>query len=257
MGTSLYSIQDTGGIISKNDIILGAFSQLRISGITRQPTPEDLELALIRLEDMAAQFNTTMPVGFNFEDVPDPNSDAGIPRALKIAFETGLAIRLIPDYNKEVPQALALISSGALSHMASLSAMQRIQGVQYPSRMPIGSGNDRYSRWARFYGSYSIGALPINSSNVSMFIGDKNTFSEKFDAYLKDGETIVSFSIVADSGLTLSDQSNTDTEVLYTVLAGTPSSSDTNNVLQITIIATTSLGRIETRRNFIEVVPRL
>lgn len=255
MGTSLYSIRDTGGLISKNDIILGAFSQLRISGITRQPTPEDLELALVRLEDMASQWDTTMPVGFNFEDTPDPNSDAGIPRGLKLAFETGLAVRLIPDYNKEVPQALAAISSGALSHMASLSAMQRIQGVQYPSRMPIGSGNGIWSRWARFYGVYT-GSLPINSSDVSMFIGDKNTFTEKFDAYLKDGEAIASFSIVADSGLTLSAQSNTDTEILYTVLAGTPTSSDATNILQVTIIVTTSLGRIETRRNFIEVVPR-
>ncbi len=254
MATSLYSLQDTGGVISKNDIILGAYSQLRISGITRQPTPEDLEIALIRLEDMAAQYNTSMPVGYNFEDQPDPNSDSGIPRALKIGFETGLAVRLIPDFNKEVPQALLVIAGGALSHMASVSAAQRMRQVQYPQRQPIGSGNLRWGRWARFYRDY--GNEPLNSANASMFIGDITNFTEHFDAYLQDGEDIASYSIVADSGLIISNDSNTPTDVTYTVQAGNPSGSDSTNVLQITIIMTSTNGRVETRRQFIQVVPR-
>lgn len=254
MPTSLHNIRDTGRIITKNDIIIGAYSQLRISGITRQPTPEDLETALVRLEDMAAQFDSTMPIGYHFEDIPEPSSDSGVPAALKIAFETGLAVRLIADFNKQVPPSLLSISSGALSHMASMSAMQRIQQVDYSSRQPIGSGNTVFSRWARFY--RQGGNLPLNSANASMFIGDITNFTEHFDAYLQDGEDIASYSIVADSGLIISNDSSTTTDVDYTVQAGTPSGSDSSNVLQITIIMTTTNGRIETRRQFIQVVPR-
>lgn len=254
MATSLYSLRDTGRIIIKNDIILGAYSQLRISGITRQPTPEDLDVALTRLEDMAAQYDTDMPIGYNFEDLPDPNSDSGVPGGLKMAFETGLAVRLIADFNKEVPPAMVSIAAGALSHMASVSAAQRMRQVQYPQRQPIGSGNLRWARWARFY--RSSGNEPLNSANASMFIGDITNFTEHFDAYLQDGEDIASYSIVADSGLIISNDSNTFTDVAYTVQAGNPSGSDSTNVLQITIIMTTTNGRVETRRQFIQVVPR-
>lgn len=256
MPTSLYNIQDTGGTITKNDIILGAYSQLRISGITRAPTPEDLETALDRLEDMAAQFNATMPIGYFFEDQPNPNSDSGVPRALAQTFKTNLATRLIPDFNKEVPVVLLAQASASLSFMASISAAQRIRQVQYPDRMPTGSGNSHWSRWARFY--RSSGNEPLNSANQSMYIGDINTFTEHFDAYLDESssEEIASYSIVADSGLIISGDSNTPTDVIYTVQAGTPSGADNTNVLQITIIVTTTTGRVQTRIRFIQVVPR-
>lgn len=254
MATSLYNIRDTGGVVTKNDIILGAYSQLRISGITRQPTPEDLEIALVRLEDMAAQYDIVMPVGYNFEDIPNPNSDSGIPRGLKIAFETNLAVRLIPDFNKEVPQALFLAASGALSQMASISASMRVRQVNYPNRQPVGSGNYRNGFGFRFY--QTPGSEPINSANTSMFIGDTTDYTEHFDAYLKEGETIQSYTVSADSGLTISNQSNTDNDITYRIQAGVPSSSNSTNVLQITIIMTSSIGRVETRRRYIQVVPR-
>lgn len=254
MATSLFNIGDTGGVITKNDIIVGAYSQLRISGLTRQPTPEDLETAIERLEDMAAGFNLTMPIGYNFEDVPDPNSDSGVPRGLAQCFKANLAMRLIPDFNKEVSPVLFGQANQGLSMMASLSAMQRLQQVQYPNRQAIGSGNYRCARWARFY--RRGGNLPVNSANRSMFIGDIDDFTEHFDAYLKDGETIASYSIVADAGLIISNDVNASPDITYTVQAGTPSGSDSTNILQITIIVTTSDGRVETRILFVEVNPR-
>jgi hypothetical protein len=254
MPTSLYSLNDTGGVLSKNDLILGAYSQLRISGITRQPSPNDLEIALERLEDMAAEFDITMPIGFNFEDEPDPNSDSGIPRGLAQCFKTNLAIRLIPDFNKEISPVLVSQANQSLSVMASVSAMARLQQVRYPQRQPVGSGNYRWSRWATFY--RATGSLPVNSANRTMFIGDVDDFTEHFDAYLRDGETIASFSIVADAGLIISNSANDSPDITYTVQAGTPSGANSTNILQITIIVTTSDARVETRRLFIEVTPR-
>lgn len=254
MATSLFSLNDTGGVLTKNDIIRGAYSQLRVSGLTRQPTPEDLEIAMSRLEDMAAEFDAVMPVGYNFEDEPDPNSDSGIVRGLAQCFKANLAIRLIPDFNKDASPVLFAQANQGLSSMAAMSAMARLQRVQYPNRAAIGSGNYRWARWARFY--RSGGNLPVNSANRSMFIGDIDNFTEHFDAYLQDSETIASYSIVADSGLIISNDANATPDITYTVQAGTPSGSDSTNILQITIIITTSSGRVETRRLFVEVTPR-
>lgn len=253
--TSLYSVAATGGITYKIDIIVGAYSQLRISGITRSPTPEDLELALCRLENMAAEWGTTSDdAGYFFEDEPDPNSPSGLIRGYRNAFETNLAVRLIPDFNKQIPPALELGASQSLSNMIGRLAAQRMRHVDYPSRQPIGSGNSyQYSRWARFY---RTGGNPPNASTSdSMFVGDVRDYVEHYDSYLNDGEVIASYSIVVDSGLTVVSDSLVSPDISYRIQAGTASENLSNTVYQITIVATTDAGRVETRRRFIQVSP--
>jgi hypothetical protein len=253
--TSLYAVAATGSVTNKIDIISGAYSQLRISGITRSPTPEDLEVALCRLENMAAEWSSTSDdAGFFFEDEPDPNSPSGLIRAYRNAYETNLAIRLIPDFNKVVPVELKMMASQSLSNLIGRLAAQRMQQVGYPSRQPIGSGNSyRYSRWARFY---RAGGNPPNASTSdSMFFGDVRDYTEHYDSYLNSGEVIASYSIVVDTGLTVETESLTSPDISYRIKGGTSTSNKTNNVYQVTIIATTDAGRVDARRRFIQVSP--
>ncbi len=135
----------------KIDIINGAFSQMRISGLTVDPGPEDVAVALDRLEDMASEWlSRNVNVGYYFEDDPDPDSIFGVDRAYKQAFETNLAVNLIPDFNKDVPQVLFARATASYSTMSS--SIAQVCETQYPSRMPRGSGNTfRYNRWRRFY----------------------------------------------------------------------------------------------------------
>jgi len=253
--TSLYRVGTTGGATDKVDIILGAYSQLRISGITRSPTPEDLETALCRLENMAAEFETTSDApGYNFEDVPDPNSPSNIMRGFRHCYETNLAVRLIPDFNKAVPQSLMAQASQSLSNMVGRLAAERARGTTYPDRMPVGSGNTyRWSRWARFY--RDAGDVPLSNTSDSMFVGDVRDYTENYDSYLNDGEVISSYSIVTDDGLTLSSDSNTDTDVSYRLTGGPLTSSLSEAVSQVTIIVTTDAGRVDTRIRYIQVLP--
>ena len=66
---------------TKGDIINRAFSALRISGITADPSPEDLELALGKLENMAAELaGRNIHTNFAFEDDPDPNTPHNMER---------------------------------------------------------------------------------------------------------------------------------------------------------------------------------
>lgn len=249
---AIQSLSDTGGTLTKNDLIRGAYSKLRISGITRQPTPEDLETALQRLESMAAQFNMTAPVGYNFEDQPDPNSDSGIVRGLALAFENNLAMHLIPDFNKEVPQILMGQASYGISQMYSQSAMMRLNHVNRPSRAPIGSGNQVWSRWASYYAT----TLPEIAPDITMFIGDVNDFTEHFDAYLRDGEDIASYSIIADDGIDLISDNLDSPNVNFRISSVNNFSSTNSGLQQITIIATTTTGRVVTKKLFVQFMVR-
>lgn len=239
------------GSALKVDAIKGAYSQLRINGLTIDPTPEDLELSLTRLENMAAEFEASnICMGFNLEDEPDPNSDLGSPREFWQCIETNLAIRLIPDFNKAVPAELKQLAMGSLRNAHGISASRRIREVAYPSRQPRGSGNThRYYRWNQFY--QQADTVPNDCKLNHMIFGDVDDFVEHFDAYLGDTEVIDSYTFSVDDGLIVSDDTSTGTDINYRVEAkNTDNASDVTR--QITIIMTTDTGRVETRLVYFE-----
>lgn len=253
---SSYPIKDTGGSAFKVDIISDAYSQLRISGLTVQPTPEDLEIALMRLENMMAEWESrNICTGYNFEDTPDPNSDLNVKRAYWHCLATNLAVRMVPDFNKEVNQVLFSQASASLSNLSGRVALDRLNQVQYPRRMARGSGNTlRYNRWARYY--RNTFNTPNQCSTIDMFIGDIDDFVEHFDAYLDSGETIASYTITADPGLGIQSDSNNTPDINYRIKATAPSADNATFGQLLTIVVTTSTGRVETRQTIFNLMPR-
>lgn len=255
MSTSIAVVRDTGRQYLKVDVITDAYSRMRISGLTVQPTPEDLELALTRLEDMLAEWESrNIVLSYNFEDEPDPNSLTNIKAAYKSALATNLAILLIPDFNKQVPPVLYNQAASGLDNISGRVALERLNQVPYPRRMPVGSGNSlRWNRWNRFYRDNSY--KPNVSQSETMFVGDINDYVESFDAYLNEAEIISSHSIQVDSGLrVVSDAiSSNQREIDYRLEATSANNEFNTNVSQVTIIVTTSSGRVETRRIFFSI----
>lgn len=236
---------DTGGVALKVDFISDAYSQLRISGITVDANPEELEVALTRLEDTAAEwFSRNICAGYNFEDEPDPNSDSGVPRAFWQAFSTNLAIRLIPDFNKEVPQALIQAARQSLSNLSARSAADRLKQVEYSSRQPRGSGNTlRYNRWNRFYRTQDVPPDSCDTNQIT--IGDTDDYVAHFDSYLDGGEAIIGFTIEADSGLTVNSSSLASPDINYRVTG--KSNATLGNHQRVKIVIGTDTGRVKTR----------
>lgn len=236
-----------GGSFDKVDVINDAYSQLRISGLTVQPTPEDLELALDRLEVMASEWaERNICSNYNFEDEPDPNSITNVKRGYKQAFSTNLALRLLPDFGKEPPMALLSQATQSLSNLSARSAFERVQEVPYPTRMARGSGNTlRYNRWNRFYRNQ--GNAPNSCKTIWMFIGDVNDYVEHFDAFLDEGEVISSVQPTADDGINIESSSFTDTDYSYRIRISGNNESTQNDVRQLTLVMTTDAGRVETR----------
>lgn len=252
---SPFTVPDVGGDFTKVDVIKDAYSKIRISGLTVNPTPEDLELALKRLENMMATwFARNIVVNYQFEENPDPNSQNGVIRSFQDAMSSNLAIKLIADFNKEAPQTLFAQASSGLETVSGVVAMDRLNKVQYPTRQPRGSGGTlRYNRWARFYRQFNAGIN--NPAQVTMFIGDINDFTEHFEAYLKEAETIASYSIVTDPALILVSDSNDDENVYYRIEASQPTGDNQTLSQLVTIIVTTSTGRVETRQIAFQLTP--
>jgi len=241
---------------SKQERINSAYSQMRISGLTVSPSPEDNELALDRLENMMSEleFSRNICMDYNFEEAPDPNSETGVVRSYWHMMDTNLAVRLIPDFNKVVPQTLILQASQALATASSQSAAQSIRQIANPNRMPIGSGTTlRYNKYQRFNREQRI--PPPNCETNVMIIDDVDDYRESYIAYLGD-ESIASFTIEADRGLTLVSSSN-DTPIINYRIKAVDNTVTSGTWQQVKIIVTTSSGRVDTRLINFEIQPNL
>ena len=227
-----------------------AYSQLRISGLTSNPTPEDVEVALMRLENMMAEL--PFSIGYNFEDEPEPNSLTNVARTYWQMMATNLAVRLIPDFNKVAPQALLMQASQSLSAAISKVAAENIRHVPYPNRQPLGSGNDlRQSYSYRYFPP--AGIAPNEPGTIRVRAGDINDHMYGFSAFLNAGEVIASFVVTPDSGLTLVSSSNTDISVLYR-LKVEGSDVSIGSLRRVKVAITTSDGRVSNEYVDFEVI---
>ena len=234
----------------KSDIINGAYSQMRISGITVNPSPEDNVMALDRLENMANELEgRNICTGYNLEDAPDASSPSGLEKKFWYPFKCVLAMRLLSDFGKGSPQkADPLLLKNASAGLSFLyAATANPQETQPPSRQAIGGGNSlRYHRYRRFYTPTE--EAPNTCETNRMIVGDIDNFVEHFDSYLTaDGETIASHTIEADTGLTIVSDSLTTPDVDYQILAVGNDGISSDSLLQVKIVATTSTGRKATR----------
>jgi len=230
---------------TKIEVVKGAYSQVRISGLTIQPGPEDVELALERLETMMAElYSRNICLNYNFEEVPDANSETGVSRQFDHMMQTNLAVRVVPDFNKEPTTTLVFQASQSLSNASGHSARQRLNQVPYPSRQPVGNANSlRYSWWRRFY---PHAVLPDNScSSHTLAVGNIEDFTEPFEAYLS-GETIQSFTKEATNGLTVTNDVINGNNIDYRVEA-ISGNTVTGSLQFVTFDITTNTGRKTTR----------
>jgi len=224
----------------KIDIINGAYSRCRISGLTSIPNPADIVLALNRLEDMAAMWESrNVCAGYNFEDSPDVSSETNLERSSSSAFQSNLAMLLLADFGKDPHPGLVSEASASLS--ALVATLAKTNMVQYPNRQPLGSGNTRYlNRTRRYYPKVEIPSAPATNY---MRVNNVNDFMEHFDSFLLESETVSSYTIASNSAnLLVYADSLTSPDISYRV-----TTNDYAGVYQVNITATTSIGRITTR----------
>jgi hypothetical protein len=232
----------------KGDIINNAYSELRISGLTVNPRPEDNRLALRKLEALAHEYIArNIDVGYFFENDPDTGSPSGVLPQYSNAFSICLAERLITDFGKGMsPDPILMKSySSATSFLSSNTVF--ITPTTPSSRMPRGSGNTRtwpiYSNFSRH-----TELAPNSAKTEEIWIGDINDYEEDYQPVLKAGEDIDSYTIDADDGLDIVSDSLFSPIISYRIKAISNQATDTSRAYQrVKIVSTTTDGRVMTR----------
>lgn len=227
----------------KSELINRAYEELRISGITKQPTPRDTAKALDTLENMMEEFSDkNICVNYNFEDEPDLNSLHNVKRKYWDPISLCIARRLLSTFGKGFQPDPQLLAQAAVAFSSLSASTAIVRQVQPSSRMPVGSGSRRYSnRYSNF--NHITEQAPISCNTKVLSIGAINDFVEHFDAYLNAGETISSYTIEAGTGLIIVSDSNATPDINYRISATT----DTGGVFEVAITVTTSDARVEPR----------
>lgn len=239
---------------TKAQTVNNAFSKLRISGLTVQPSPGNIAMALGVLECLMAELFAMwdVDVGYNFEATPGINSQTNVPLFCQQMMETNLAVRMIPNFNKQVPQELKDFAGALLNSVIGWCAKESARMIQPSRRMPIGNGNTFRGLWLNRYAAPA--PLPPNDAFTNYILqGEQFTYQEDFSAFLGLA-TISSYTIVCDTLLTIVTSANATPVITYTITA--PTGTNTGPWNQVLITITDSLGRIDKRIiNFVVITP--
>ena len=193
---------------------------------------------------MAEFFGRSMDVGYAFEAVPCPATPHNVHRKFWDALEACLAVKLCPDFGKEPSRALLTKHQAGYAFLSMATAL--VREIQYPSRHPMGSGNTLHGS-VQYRFATPTAEVPLEPESVTMSIGDVTDFTESFEAYLTNAETITAYTIESDTGLTITVSANATPCITYRIQAVGSGVDANNGLLRVRIVATTSDGRVETR----------
>lgn len=224
---------------TKGDLVRAAFRKARISGITTQPTGDELAGGVETLEDMMLELRgRNACTDYNFEDSPDLSTDSRLDSQWYHAVQSRLAVLLCSDFGIEPGATLRAQSRQAWAAM--IGSLTKPKQLGQPDRMPRGSGNMlRNPHWRRYY--HSTTGAPIDCSTIKIKVGETFPLTIDFGGFLNAGETIQSYTIkeVTDGITVTQDVLAADAEGVEVIVMGKE-----NGANYVVIEITTSIGRI-------------
>jgi hypothetical protein len=223
---------------TKIELVNGAFAELRISGLTSATDPEDIELGLSALERI--MHSAKLPLPYNFEDTPDPNTESGLPEYATLAIELKLAQRLAPSYNK--PSNIPGLS---YEWSQLISRLNQPRYLQPSNLMPLGRGNSGQFDQT----NYMPTPVLLPAGTIELNINDVGMYQVEFGDYLQPGEVISSIVATAEAGISVLSEATVDTNYGIEVSAGA-----TTGLTRIKLVMTGDLGSNRTRYMYFNIV---
>lgn len=189
-------------MISKHDIVIGAFNFIRISGLTVSASPTEVTLGVSTLDDYAAELSPTLDTKYiqpSEYGQSDPADYSGLTPAMAGPMKKLLALQLAPFFGKEIPAMLYKIASDGMRSLER--QLVSVGDAQNPSTLPIGSGNEQSYLNNKFYSE------PNNDEGAeNHYMDDVFNLTIDWSVFLLGEYDLVSVDYSADSGISLSGE---------------------------------------------------
>ena len=198
-------------MILKIDIVLAAYEELRISGLTSEPNPREIESAVRRLDNMMLGWkNKNLCPSYirstSYSDI-DPNQDSGINDVDMFAIVANLAKNLCAMFGKVCHMQTMIDAKEGYDNLFSVAIPTR----ESDPYMPLGSGQSyggNYGYRPKFQSGDKN--APDNCDTFDLKVGQIDFFSVDFNRYLLDGNTIGSFTVESGQGVQILNSAESD-----------------------------------------------
>lgn len=202
---------------TKGEIVNYAYSLLKINGLTTDPNPRMITLAVQTMDIMVSSWkNKGLCLGYSssagFGDV-QPSQDTGLSDSDNYAVALKLAASLATHFGKALPQSLLGEAKAAFDGLFSPEAPLRQNSPFIPRG--VGNTNDYYR--PRYFSVGSIEDSDCSVQDIKLDVIDN--YISSWDDTLDETTTISSFTITASDGLEVSDSAiqGNDREVFYKI----------------------------------------
>jgi hypothetical protein len=230
--------------INKGSLVNGTYALMRISGLTVDPTSEDIVIGLQVADDFAAQLKEEgLDLGWQYPSdygLSDPADNSGLSVGMAGPFKKLLFLELCAYFGKAAP--LEVISTAREGRRALEQMLVSVPPAQNPPTLPVGSGNEWGVFDSRFYPD-----PPNNRDAQYVYKGDVLNETHDFSGWLA-GETLVSAVwSTEDNSIAIGASSFTDTVATAPL---TFNQSGGGYVL-ITATKTNSTDQLTIKKNFV------
>lgn len=223
---------------SKIQIVNGAYSIMRISGLTSEPSAEEKALAVQVLDDLMAELKSQLDTGYIQPmeyGTSDFNDFSGLTAEMAGPIKKMLAREILTNFGKPITNELNMIYNDGLKRLEDL--LVEVGPAQNPATLPIGSGNEWDYRSNKFYNEPNNDDGAINYDKEDVF-----KLPIDWSSWLADISTLTSVTYEADSGINLTDEVITDTMSQVTI------SFNSAGQFTLCVKATNSQGDVKTER---------
>jgi hypothetical protein len=226
---------------TKNELVLSAYEELRISGLTSDPSSEDIKLGVKRLDMMILGWqNLGLCLSYvrsvSFFDT-DPNQDSGLNDVNAHAVILNLAKTLCPAFGKQLhPDTRAEARKSYLGLFSSDLTYREPDHYQ-----PTGSGHSfGYGYDDRFRFQAKADNAPENCDTMDIIIGQTDFYTIDFTNEVEEveGDSISSFTVEDGQGVQV-NQSTQDGNTIILDCTGL-----TEGYAPVKITASFALGRV-------------
>jgi len=130
---------------SKRQFVIGALEEAGLANYVYDLAPEQIQSACRKLDQMMATWagkgiNLSYPTAIDPENT-NVDTDTNVPEYANEAIITGLAVRLGPQYGKNLSPETKMAAKSAYEVLLLQNAS--VIPMQFPNTLPVGGGNKR------------------------------------------------------------------------------------------------------------------
>lgn len=145
------------------EVVHGALQDILVQADEQEYQPSEYQAGMREINDMMSEWDA-LGYSLGFTLLVNITDTLTVPASVIGAIKKNLAVRLAPQFNKQITQGLASLAASGMQAVQNISVV--VQPTQLPDTLNIGSGNEDEPYIDHFYPGVTDSALAEDNGNI-------------------------------------------------------------------------------------------